>query len=436
MSTLHEFGWIMAGFGIVYAVLMVLMALFGLVLALMTRGSKALELLGGQPAEVISGGQVARTSGESLLGRLYALALVAGLIFFYVAIPFIIAGLLVSTGLLLWLIFQARRVPAKLVIVIVIVGLGMAWAVLRSLFTRPSRGSFGLPKTAEQCPTLFETLREVAGRVDTTPVDAVYLAPGSNIGVHQEGRGPFGLFGVKERTLTLGLATLHFLTVSELKAILAHEYAHFSHKDTFFGRFIYQVHLSIETALQGMGESGGWINYLNPFYWFLYLYYRVYSLLSAGYSRSREYLADRMACSLYGSDVMMSALRKVTTDGNLFEMTVYNNVSTLLDEDKAFVNLYESFRSFRDEQLHGDEREKLYQELLNEHGSLFASHPTFKERMDAAAVLPKADRIDSRPALSLFENAEELEKELTEFLTGYMAYVRQLQAQAAAEAQS
>src|SRR5262249_31346833 len=156
-----------------------------------------------------------------------------------------------------------------------------------------------------------ETLHEVARRVDTEPVDEVYLSPGSMIGVHQEGRGPFGIFGGRKRVLTLGLSTMHFLTVNELKSILAHEYAHFSHKDTFYSRFIYQVSLSIRRAMEGMSAAGGWLTYVNPFYWFFFLYSKAYALLSAGYSRSREFLADRMACSLYGSDVFGRALEKV-----------------------------------------------------------------------------------------------------------------------------
>src|SRR5262249_30949880 len=161
---------------------------------------------------------------------------------------------------------------------------------------------FGLKKTPDECPRLYEAVAEVARRVDTQTVDDVYLAPGSSIGVHQEGRGPFGMFGVKRRGLTPGLSTMHYLTGGELKAILAHEYAHFSHADTAVHRFVYQVSLTIGETLNGMGQAGGKLNYVNPFFWFLVLYHKAYSLLSAGYSRSREYLADRMAASLYGRE--------------------------------------------------------------------------------------------------------------------------------------
>jgi hypothetical protein len=94
--------------------------------------------------------------------------------------------------------------------------------------------------------------------------------------------------------------------------------------------------------------------------------------------------------------------------------------------------MYESFREYRDQQMSREQRDELYQKLLNEQASLFASHPTFGERMQAVAELPKASQTDARPARELFEQAEEMEKELTQFLTDYMAYVQQLQAQAAA----
>jgi Zn-dependent protease with chaperone function len=428
---LERFVWIMVYFAGSYAAVMLLMAGVGLVLANRTRGTKALQLIEGEADELVSAGQVLRTQQESTLAKLYGLALFAGLILFYVAIPFILAGLVALTLLLLYFTFMLPRIPVKLLVIIVVVGLGGVWAVLKSVFTRPASGSFGMQKGPTDCPRLFDTLNEVARRVDTGPVHEVYLAPGASIGVHQEGRGPFGIFGVKRRVLTLGVSTMHFLTVQELKSILAHEYAHFSHKDTFYSRFIYQVHLSIENALNGMGQAGGKLNYVNPFYWFLYLYYRSYSLLAAGYSRSREFLADRMSSTLYGSDVFASALTKVSTDGRLFESVLWDNIGKLLQEGKAFINMYEAFRDFRNDQLSNSERDEIYKKMLDEKASVFASHPTIGERLEAVASLPAASEKDATLAVQLFEDQEAVEKELTEFMTGYMSYIHQLQAQAA-----
>lgn len=431
-SVFELLAWTLVLFAAFYAVVMALMALFGVILSGRTRGKKALDLLDADEAQVLQQGQIVRYRGETLLARLYALGLFVGLILFYAAIPFVVIGLLGVTALLLYLIFMMGRIPVKLVVIVVVVGLGMAWAVFKSLFSKPASGAFGVAKSAEELPRVHALVGEVAKRVDTEPVDEIYIAPGAAIGVHQEGRGPFGIFGVKRRVLTLGLSTMHFLTLSELRSILAHEYAHFSHRDTFYSRFIYQVHLSIEQALQGMGAAGGPLNYVNPFFWFLYLYYKCYTLLSAGFSRSREFLADRMASHLYGSDVFASALTKVSTDGTLFEMTMYDSIAQLLEKQQAFVNMYDAFREHA--QGAGQQREELYQKLLTEKESLFATHPTFGERIDAVASLPFASQVDSTPARELFDNPQEIEKELTLFLTDYMTYLQHLRQQAEAAA--
>ncbi len=303
-------------FALVYGSVMIAMGAFAWVMAAFTRGTKVTHLTGGESVEVVQTGRVVRTGDETLLARMYSLALVAGLVLFYIAVPFVILGLLGGTAGLLYLILMTGRVPVKLFIIILVVGLAMAWSVVKSLFTRSSDEGFGISKTPDEEPRLHQLLADVAQRVDTDAVDDVYIGPGAGIGVHQTGRGPFGLFGVKNRVLTLGLSSLQFLNVDELRSILAHEYAHFSHGDTFFSRFIYQVKMSIESSLQGMGEAGGVMNYVNPFYWFMYLYYRSYSMMAAGFSRSREFLADRMAVALYGADVFGCAMMRVATRGS------------------------------------------------------------------------------------------------------------------------
>ena len=412
----------MLWFFLFYAVLIGLMFLAGLLLARRTRGPGALDLLGAPPDQLVARGQVLRTTHESKLTKLYCVGLVLALIFFYLAIPFVIWGMLFIFLIVLLLTFILRRdhEMARFHTDLVKASGGGMWAVLRSLFASFGKGSFGISKTADDCPRLYEVLQEVARRVDTEPVDEVYLSPGAMIGVHQEGRGPFGIFGGKRRVLTLGLSTMHFLTVNQLKSILAHEYAHFSHKDTFYSRFIYQVSLSIRTAMQGMERAGGWLTWVNPFYWFFYLYSKAYALLSAGYSRSREFLADRMAVSLYGADVFAKALETVCIDGTLFESTVYHNIAELLRKKKQFVNMYLAFRRYREQNLNDKEREKRYRNLMNEKESLFDSHPTFSERLAAMQALPKAEKTDTDSAMTLFEEPEEIEKELTDFLTADM----------------
>jgi Zn-dependent protease with chaperone function len=420
------FWTVMLWFFLGYGVLIGLMFLAGLLLARFTRGPRALDLLGAPPDSLVARGQVLRTTHESKLTKLYCLGLVLALIFFYAAIPFVLWGMLILFLIVLLLTFFLRRDPdmAELHTDMVKASGGGMWEVIKALFASFGKGSFGIPKTPDDCPRLYEVLREVARRVDTEPVDEVYLSPGAMLCVHQEGRGPFGIFGGRRRVLTLGVSVMHFLTVNQLKSILAHEYAHFSHKDTFYSRFIYQVSLSIKTAMRGMARAGGWLTYINPFYWFFYLYSKAYALMAAGYSRSREFLADRMAVSLYGSDVFALALETACIDGRMFEESAHDNISELLRRKKVFENMYFFFCRYRDQLANSPERAKRRRELMNEKESLFDSHPTFAERLAAVQSLPKAEKTDTETAMTLFEEPEEVQKEMTQFLTAVINYSR------------
>ena len=400
----------------VYALIMAAMALGGIVLSALTPRVPAADVA----AETVRTGN-AISGHESWLARLYMLALIGGIVLFYLSVPFVAAGLVAATGAALLLVLQLPRVPAKLLALIAVVGLGMAWAVIRSIFASHGRSHFGLPTTDAEAPRLFAALRDVAVKTMSRPIDNVFLTPGSDIGVYQDGRGPFGMFGVKRRVLSLGLATIEALTIDEFKSILAHEYAHFSHRDTFYSRFIQQVAISISTALGGMSAAGGSLNSVNPFYWFFWLYYHAYSLLSCGFSRSREFLADRMAVGLYGRSTFESALTKVAVEGTLFEATMYPAVANLLMEGKALENIYDTYRTLDGEQITTADRDRLKQSIQDQKSAWFATHPTITERFRAIEPFPDIPPAEPQSALDLFDDVPGLEKSLTDYLTGHAA---------------
>jgi Zn-dependent protease with chaperone function len=211
------------------------------------------------------------------------------------------------------------------------------------------------------------------------------------------------------------------LTIDEFKSILAHEYAHFSHRDTFYSRFIQQVAISISTALGGMSAAGGSLNTVNPFYWFFWLYYHAYSLLSCGFSRSREFLADRMAVGLYGRSTFESGLTKVAVEGTLFEATMYPAVANLLMEGKALENIYDTYRTLDGEQITTADRDRLKQSIQEEKSAWFATHPTITERFRAIEPFPDIPPAEPQSALELFDDVPSLEKSLTDYLTGHAA---------------
>jgi Zn-dependent protease with chaperone function len=258
--------------------------------------------------------------------------------------------------------------------------------------------------------------------LQTRPVDTVYLTPSSNISVKQEGSGPFGLLGKRERVLEIGISTLPILSRDEFQSILAHEYGHFSHNDTFYSRFIFQVSASLATSLAVMSAAGGILNYVNPFYWFWWLYLRAYTLLSTGFSRSREFLADRRAALAYGKQAFISGLTKVSVDGVLFNSTVYPSVRKLLTEGRAYANAFDVFRHIRQDAEIITSRERLLAEMRQTKPKWFDTHPTFSERLAAVAGFADgAPAGDSEPAIDLLTDPQTLEAKLTALLTAHMS---------------
>ena len=87
-------------------------------------------------------------------------------------------------------------------------------------------------------------------------------------------------------------------------------------------------------------------------------------------------------------------------------------------------------REHEKENPENPDRDKMFLEILSDKGSLFASHPTIAERFAAVEAYPQAQTEDETPALELLSDPPAREKELTEFVTGYVHHLRQMQAAA------
>jgi Zn-dependent protease with chaperone function len=359
----------------------------------------------------------ARSRREIWLERFYLLVLSLGLLVFYASVPVVAAGLLAVTLALFGMLLAIRIIHYG----VLHRGLWAFWNVLRCALIGPGSDVLGVKATSDEHPRLFESLRIVADRLKTRPVDTVYLTPSSNISVKQEGSGPFGLLGKRRRVLEVGISTLPLLSREEFHSILAHEYGHFSRNDTFYSRFIFQVSASLATSLAVMSAAGGYLNYINPFYWFWWLYLRAYTLLANGFSRSREFLADRHAVAAYGKEAFVSGLTKVAVDGVLFESSVYANIRHLLSQGKAFTNAFDAFRHFREETAMVESRQKLLDDLRQTRPRWFDTHPTYAERLAAIAEFPDCPPAgESEPAIELLADHQGVEAKLTAILTQYV----------------
>ena len=134
----------------VYALIMIAMVVTAWILAVFTRGGQVLMPVGADPSDIVHTGQVARSGSETLLARVYLLALTLGLLLFYVAIPFVVLGLLGGTAGLLYLILLTGRIPIKLFLVILIVGLNDGLGGLQESLCQGGHCWFWHPQNRER----------------------------------------------------------------------------------------------------------------------------------------------------------------------------------------------------------------------------------------------------------------------------------------------
>jgi Zn-dependent protease with chaperone function len=338
--------------------------------------------------------------------RAYSAVLSLSCIFYYASIPIVIGLVLAIGGALVYATFALGRVPIKLVIVVVVVVGVTVISMIKSLFIRPKDEDPGVRVALKEQPRLRALLDEVAKRIGTRAVDNVYLTPGTEVAVMERGKR-----SKKERCLILGIAALDGMKVRPLKAVLGHEYGHFTNRDTAGGAFALSVRNSLGATAWGLAE-GGAAAWYNPAWLFVSGFNRVFLRISEGASRLQEVLADRWAVFAYGADAFEQGLRHVVERGLRFDAHVGATLREVVEAQRPLHNLY----TYEPASPTADLTQAL-DEALNRKSSAYDSHPTPAERFAIARALPARSRRvepdDDAPAWSLFSDPIKLQQMMT-----------------------
>ncbi|MEU6239811.1 M48 family metallopeptidase [Streptomyces sp. NPDC047024] len=318
-----------------------------------------------------------------------------------------------------------------------LVGLSIVLAipVVRGLFMlRIPKGEDppGIEVTEADEPRLWALVRELAAEAGTRAPDRILLTPDVNASVREEPR----LLGLLPgpRRLTLGVPLLTGLSEAQLRAVLGHEYGHFTGGDTRLsalvvrgrvqiGRVIERFHESAhdkvteERARQEKAAAKRIAKGKKPhavdtaragatyraMAWLYTQYGKLYLRASLSTARAQEYAADRTAARLAGRDVTASALRELAVLSDRFEFYL-DCYATIGLSAGSMPPRGEFFRGFgrllaaREEQLAA-----MRVELPSEEVSPYDSHPPLAERVRRLEALPADGRMADAggPALAL-----------------------------------
>nr|WP_276904762.1 M48 family metallopeptidase [Pedobacter kyonggii] len=189
------------------------------------------------------------------------------------------------------------------------------------------RSHLTLIKKAEQ-PELFKMIDEIVAEVGTDFPKKVYLSSEVNASVFYDSSF-WSMFLPVRKNLHIGLGLMNTISIDELKAILAHEFGHFSQKSMRTGSYVYNVNQVIYNTLydnEGYGnftqKLAGISSYFAIFVvlankiitgiqFILKKNYDAVNLNHMALSREMEFHADTVAANVAGSEALITALHRL-----------------------------------------------------------------------------------------------------------------------------
>ena len=190
--------------------------------------------------------------------------------------------------------------------------------------------------TAEGQPRLFKLVQQLATTTGARVPQRVFVSPEVTVAMHYPSNF-LGLFAPGPKSLEIGLGLVNTLTVSELEAVLAHEFSCAAPQPTTLSGFVCAIHrvlyniahqrsqqdewLDRRATAPGvrgqLGQAGRWIrnqqqHLLQQIYWLAEDQFRQVS-------HQAVCQADQFATRLVGSATVVSALRRTTFGTQAYE---------------------------------------------------------------------------------------------------------------------
>lgn len=364
------------------------------------------------------------TGFAGLLRRVYRVVLLLSCGYYYATLPFLAVGIAVVGGGLIYVLATSGLISPRLFVLITIIGIGTfvsLLAIVMSIFSRRTAEDPGEQLDLTQEPRLAALLQEVAARLRTRPVDAVFITPGTELAVFERGGLLKQWAGRSERVLVLGAGTLAGMKVRPFKAILGHEYGHLQNEDTAGGGFAFAVRRSLVDMTLNLA-AGGVASVFNPAWWFARGFYSVFMRVSQGASRLQEMLADQWATFAYGSAALEAGLIHVITREVAFKAHVNATVREVVALKRPLVNLYAYVPAAKPDAA---VLARQVQDAVGARPSHYDSHPSPGTRFErarriaAAGADPEPD--DSEDVWSLFADRVALERRMTDAFTSGLA---------------
>jgi len=230
------------------------------------------------------------------------------------ALPFVLSQVMPINNESLWFV---TGLLFSVYLLLSLFGLVAGFKILWSLVPRMSPFEINgvlIDLTKEK--RLATHIKEIAGALNVSMPSEVYLTGDATAVATQLG----GFMGLgSRRILRLGLPLFQMLTISQFRAVLAHEFAHFYAGDT--RRWLDFTQRAIARVYENLGQKSGVCSFLSrnsvvagPYIMLMgaiQVYWKIFIRLVRLICSQEEYRSDELACHVAGSQSLIEGLQNV-----------------------------------------------------------------------------------------------------------------------------
>jgi Zn-dependent protease with chaperone function len=269
---------------------------------------------------------------------------------------------------------------------LILVGGGAA--MLRALLVRvpPPKG---IPILRAEAPALYGMLDDLQAQLNSVPFHHVQLMPVHNAAVVQVPR--LGMLGWSTNYLLVGLPLLDGHSPDEIRAIMAHEFAHLSRQHGRFSHWIYRLRRSWESIFVQLSRPDvrrqaslrplmtRWVEFFWP----------RFNAHAFVFSRANEYEADALAAKLTSPETMANALIRSSIQDLQLDQKFWPDLWQLAtNQSKPPADVLSRLRNCLRQQTTSDERSRWLTEALRVSTTNADTHPCLSDRLRALHRLP------------------------------------------------
>lgn len=348
---------------------------------------------------------------------------------------------------------------AKPMILTFMLGAGLAgmgvmifYFIIKFLFKKHINDRSGLTeirRTDE--PELFKMIDQIVKEAGTNPPKKVYLSYEVNASVFYDSSF-WSMFLPIQKNLTIGMALINTTTTQELKAILSHEFGHFSQRSMKVGSYVYNVNQiifnlvnddeSYRESVESFAKISGYFSFfaslafffIRQIQWVLVKMYNFVNLRHMALSREMEFHADEVAAHISGSLPLEESLLRLDLAENSYERVIdfYNGRFSEAETSKNMYKEQSFVMNFLATQTDVDFKNGLPDVKLEESGlftksklnieNQWASHPSMEDRVVRLRTLNIQKENNTEAAKNLFKNFSETEEKMTQKLFSGVKY--------------